>query len=84
MFFMNALSRNLFINSHAAGWLYKCLQLSVSVSMETVFRNHLVSRNQSLRGNVFAHSFPRNYPYVTIFPWALGFYIFTNFNSKDF
>jgi hypothetical protein len=34
--------------------------------METVFRNNLVSRNQSLCGNVFAHSFPRNGPHVTI------------------
>jgi hypothetical protein len=34
--------------------------------METVFRNQLVSRNQTLRGNVFAHSFPRNGPHVTV------------------
>jgi hypothetical protein len=34
--------------------------------METVFRNQSVSKNQYLRGNVFAHSFPRNGPHVTI------------------
>jgi hypothetical protein len=34
--------------------------------METVVRNHFVSRNQSLRGNVFVNSFPRNGPHVTI------------------
>jgi hypothetical protein len=28
--------------------------------METVFRNHLVTKNQSLRGNVFVNLFPRN------------------------
>jgi hypothetical protein len=47
------------------GLVSKCLQLSLSVSMEIVFRNQLVSRNQSLSGNVFAHSFPRNGPHVT-------------------
>jgi hypothetical protein len=30
--------------------------------METMFRNQLFSKNQSPRGNVFAHSFPRNGP----------------------
>jgi hypothetical protein len=49
------------------GLFSKCLQFSVSVSMETVFRNWSVSRNQSLRGNVFSHSFPRNGPCVTIY-----------------
>jgi hypothetical protein len=42
----------------------KCLQLPVSVSLETVFRSQLVSRNQSLRGEVFVYSFPRNGPEV--------------------
>jgi hypothetical protein len=36
------------------------LQLSAFVSIETVFRIQLVSKNQSLRGNVFTSSFPRN------------------------
>jgi hypothetical protein len=36
-------------------------------TMETVFRNQLVSRNKCLRGNVFAHSFPRNGPHVTLY-----------------
>jgi hypothetical protein len=44
----------------------KCLQLSVFVSMATVFRNQMVSKNQSLRGNVSAYSFPRNGPHVTV------------------
>jgi hypothetical protein len=35
--------------------------------METVFRNQLVSKNQSVRGNVFTKSFPRNGLHVTIF-----------------
>jgi hypothetical protein len=34
--------------------------------MDAVFRNYLVSRNQSLCGNMFAYSFPRNGPYVTV------------------
>jgi hypothetical protein len=34
--------------------------------METVFRNQFLSRNISLRGNVFAHSFSRDAPYVKI------------------
>jgi hypothetical protein len=34
--------------------------------METAFRNQLASKNQSLRGNVFASSFPRNGPHVAI------------------
>jgi hypothetical protein len=38
--------------------------------METVFRNQLVSSNQSLRGNVFAHSFPRKGLDVTILKWT--------------
>jgi hypothetical protein len=50
----------------------KCLQLSVSVSTETVFRNQLVSRKQSLRGSVFAHSFPRDGPHVTILACLMG------------
>jgi hypothetical protein len=49
---MNALPRKLCLNSQATVWFSKCLQLSVSVSMETVFRNQLVSRNHSLRDNV--------------------------------
>jgi hypothetical protein len=32
-----------------------------------VFRKQLVSKNQSLRGNVFANSFPKNGLYVTVF-----------------
>jgi hypothetical protein len=46
---------------------FKCLQLSVSVSMETVFRIQSVFRNHSLRGNMFAHSFPRNGPHATVY-----------------
>jgi hypothetical protein len=34
--------------------------------MENVFRNQLVSKNQSLRGNALTSSLPRNGPYVTI------------------
>jgi hypothetical protein len=55
------------VNSQATVWFSKCLQFSASVSLETVFRNQLVSRNQPLRGNVFANSFPRNGPHVTVF-----------------
>jgi hypothetical protein len=64
LFFMNALPRknHVLIPKQRFG-----LQLSVSVSLETVFCNQLLSRNQSLSGNVFAHSFPRNGPHVTIF-----------------
>jgi hypothetical protein len=34
--------------------------------MGNVFHNQLFSNNHSLRGNVFANSFPRNGPHVTI------------------
>jgi hypothetical protein len=60
------LPRKSCFNSQATVWFSKCLQLSVSVSLETVFRHQLVSKKQSVRGNVFAHSFPRNGPNVTI------------------
>jgi hypothetical protein len=49
------------------GLVSKCLQLSASVSVESVFRNYLVSKNQSLCGNAFAYSFPRNDPCITIY-----------------
>jgi hypothetical protein len=39
LFFMNALCRKLYFNSEATVWFSKCLQLSVSESMETVFHN---------------------------------------------
>jgi hypothetical protein len=39
--------------------------------MEIVFRNQLVPKNQSLRGNVFAYSFPRNGPYITIYIYTI-------------
>jgi hypothetical protein len=64
---MNVLSRKPCINSQATVWFFKCLQVPVSVSIETVFRNYLVPRNQSLRGNVFTYSFRRKDPYVTVF-----------------
>jgi hypothetical protein len=38
-------------------WFSKCLQHSVSVSLETVIQNQVVSRNQFLIGNVFAIRF---------------------------
>jgi hypothetical protein len=38
---------------------------AVSVSMETVLRNQPASKKQSLRGNAFASTFPRNSPYGT-------------------
>jgi hypothetical protein len=63
---MNVFSRNPCFNSQATVWFSKCLQLSISVSLETVFRNQLISRNQFLRGNVFTQSFPRNGLHVTI------------------
>jgi hypothetical protein len=66
MLFMNALSRKPFVNFLRTVLVSKYLQLSVFVSMETVFRNQLFSKNQFLRGKVFAHSFPRNGPHVTI------------------
>jgi hypothetical protein len=34
--------------------------------MENVFRNQLISKNQSLRGNALVNSLPRNGPHVTI------------------
>jgi hypothetical protein len=41
--------------------------------MENVFRNQLLSKNQSLRGNALANSLPRNGPHVTI--WCgMNFY----------
>jgi hypothetical protein len=58
--FPYALPRKLCVNSQATIWISKCLQLSESLSAEKVFRNQLVSREQSLRGIVFSHSFPRN------------------------
>jgi hypothetical protein len=64
---MNALSRKPFCSSQAMVWFPKCLQMSVSVSLETVFRNQLVSKKQSLRGNVFSNSFPRDSPHVTLY-----------------
>jgi hypothetical protein len=64
---MNTLSRKPGVNSQETVWFSKFLQLPVSVSMEIVFRNQLLSMNQSLRGNVFAYSFPRNGPHVTLF-----------------
>jgi hypothetical protein len=48
------------------GLVSKCLQFSTFVSMETVFCNQLVSKNQSLWGKLFANSFPKNGPHVTI------------------
>jgi hypothetical protein len=38
----------------------------IFVSMEAVFRNQLVSKNQCLRDNALANSFPRNGPHITI------------------
>jgi hypothetical protein len=61
------LSRESCFNSQATVCFSKRSQFSVSISMETVFRNQLVSRKQSLHGNVFAHSLPRNGPRDTIF-----------------
>jgi hypothetical protein len=60
---MNALSRKPCVNSEATVWF---LKLSVFVSMETMFRNQLVSKNRSLHRKVFAHLFPRNGPHVTV------------------
>jgi hypothetical protein len=34
--------------------------------MENMFCMQLVSKNQSLRGNLFTNSFPRNGPHVNI------------------
>jgi hypothetical protein len=65
-FCKSALPGKLCINSQSTVWFSKCLQLSVSASLETVFRNQLVSKKQSLRGKVFANSFPRDGPHVTI------------------
>jgi hypothetical protein len=48
------------------GLVSECLQLSVSVSMETVFHNQLVPKNQSLHGNALADYFPRSSRHVTI------------------
>jgi hypothetical protein len=66
LFFMNALPRKPCLNSQATISVSECLQLSVFLSLETVFRNQLVSSNQSLHGNVFTRSFPRNDPHVTV------------------
>jgi hypothetical protein len=44
----------------------KCLQISISVSTDTVYRYQPASKNKSLRGKAFAKSFPTNGPYVTI------------------
>jgi hypothetical protein len=49
------------------GLVFTSLQISVFVSMENVFRDQLVSKNQSLRGNALASSLPINGPHVTIF-----------------
>jgi hypothetical protein len=65
------LSREPCINSQATVSFSKCLQLSVSLSLETVFRNQLVSKKQSLRGSVFANSFPTGGPHVTL--WNITF-----------
>jgi hypothetical protein len=63
------------------GLFSECLQFSVSVSMETVFRNRLVSRNPSLRFNVFAHSFPRNSPHVTVYWFRCEWLVFRKGNG---
>jgi hypothetical protein len=60
--FMSAFSRKPYINSPETIRFSKCLQ----VSMETLFCNYLVSRNQSLRGNVSTCSFRRKSPCITI------------------
>jgi hypothetical protein len=44
-------------NYQVTVWFSKHLQISISVSLETVFRHQLVSKKQSLRGNVFAIRF---------------------------
>jgi hypothetical protein len=62
---MNALPRKPCVHSQATVWFHKCLQLSVSVSLETLFHNQLVYKKQSLLGNVFANSFPRYGQHVT-------------------
>jgi hypothetical protein len=49
LLFMNALWREPCIHSQATAWFSECLQLSVSVSMKTMFRKWLVCNNQSLR-----------------------------------
>jgi hypothetical protein len=46
--------------------VFTSLQLSVFVSKENVFRDQLVSENQSLRSKALANSLPRNGPYVAI------------------
>jgi hypothetical protein len=51
-----------------------CLQVSVSVSLETVVHNQLVSKEQSLRGDVFASLFPRDGPHVTILVCLMGLF----------
>jgi hypothetical protein len=51
-------------------------QLSVFVSMENAFRNQLVSKNHSLRGNVFVTSFPRNGSHVTVMVYLQADHIF--------
>jgi hypothetical protein len=53
------------VNFVATVW-FRSLQLSVFVSMENVFCNQLISKNQSLRGNALANSLPRNGSHVTI------------------
>jgi hypothetical protein len=60
------LSQESCINSKETVWFSKCLQHSVFISLETVFRNQLISKKESLRGNVTADSFHRDGPHVTI------------------
>jgi hypothetical protein len=48
------------------------LQLSFFVSMENVFLNKLVSKNQSLLSNAVANSLPGNGPHVAILKLILN------------
>jgi hypothetical protein len=45
----------------------KCLQLSLSISTETVVHNRFISKNQFHHGNVFANSFAKKGSYVHMY-----------------
>jgi hypothetical protein len=66
----------MYVNFIAAVWFSRVHNFSVFVSMENMFCNQLVSKNQSLHSIVFASSFPRNaymslYIKIYIVTWCL-------------